>query len=351
MIDTDLLNRLRMIANQGLKTKRLYNLKGSSAALLFALYDEPFLIVVSNEERAHEICKDINFFRDTLKQEHIIFLPDPNGPPLSGKRAKVVHSLNVNTSLVSSLKNLTSPLWSQRELSHHVLDLTRRMEISRNELERRLQEMGYRSVPLVVEEGEYSRRGWIFDIYPSTYEMPLRFEFFGDEIESMKFFDVETQRSTEVVSQCLLFPARDPSSGITLLNLTNSTKHIFSDSIQERDVFPEGATFFSRYAIEGIGYDPGFLSIQGLGITPDERKHIDELPQKMRLLQKDNKILIIASSNGQAERLKNILIEGDVVAPIIGTSDIFEYEGAISITIGELSSGLFFPYTPGLIRS
>ncbi len=343
MMDTDLLDRLRMITDQGVKTRRLYNLKGSSAALLFALYDEPFLVVVSNEERAYEICKDINFFRDALKREQVLFLPDTNGPPISGQRAKVVHSLKVNTSLISSLKNLTSPLWSQNELSYHVLDLTNRMEISRNELERRLQEMGYRSVPLVLEEGEYSRRGWIFDIYPSTYEMPLRLEFFGDEIESMKFFDVETQRSTEAVTRCLLFPARDPSYGITLLDLTDGTRHTFSDSIKERDAFPEDTTFFSRYTIEGLGYDPGFLSIQGLGITPDERKQIDELPQKIQLLQKDNRILIIASSNGQAERLKNILIEGDVVAPIISTPDIFEYEGNISITIGELSSGLFFP--------
>jgi len=326
-----------------METGRIYNLKGSSAALLFALNDAPFIVLTSNEERAYEMSKDINFFSDALKQEHVLFLPDPDGPSLSGRRAEVILSLKETTSLVSSLKNLTVPLWSQRERSHCVLDLEKHMEISRNDLEQRLQEMGYRSVPLIVEAGEYSRRGWIFDIHPSTYEIPLRLEFFGDEIESIRSFDVETQRSTDFLTHCSIFPAHDPSLGMALLDLGDSTRHIFSDSIQERDTFPGNATFFSRYPIEGLGYDSGLLSIEGLGITPHERKQIDELPHKIQQLGKENRILIVASSTGQAERLKNILIEGDVLAPIIGTADIFEYEGAICITIGELSSGLFFP--------
>jgi len=328
---------------QGLKTGCIYNLKGSSAALLFALYDKPYLVVASNEERAHELSKDINFFRETLQKEHVPYLPEPDGPALSGTRARVVISLKDTSSLVCSLKNLTLPLWSQKDLSLCVLDLTKNMVIGRNELEHRLQEMGYRSVPLVVEAGEYSRRGWIFDIYPSTCTMPLRLEFFGDEIESLKSFDVETQRSSGSVSLCSLLPAHDPSRGMTPLDLADNTRQIFSDSIQDNENLPGDAIFFSRYPVEGLGHNAGLLSIQGLGITPDERKMIDELPPKLHRLRGENKIRIIASSKGQADRLKQILSEGDVVAPIIGRSGVFTYEGNISITIGDLSSGLFFP--------
>jgi len=331
------------IIQQGLETGRIYNLKGSSAALLLALYDKPYLVVASNEERAYELGKDINFFRETLQKEHVLYLPEPDGPATSGKRATVVNALKNTTSLVCSLKNLTLPLWSQNALSLCVLDLTKNMVMGRNKLEHRLQEMGYRSVPLVVEAGEYSRRGWIFDIYPSTHTMPLRLEFFGDEIESIKTFDVETQRSTGSVSTCSLYPAHEPSSGTTPLDLADNTRHIFSDSIRDRENFPLDATFFSQYPIEGPGYNAGLLSIQGTGITPDERKTIDELPQKLNQLRKGNKIRIIASSYGQADRLKHVLREGDVVAPIMSTTDIFTYEGTISITIGELSSGFFFP--------
>jgi transcription-repair coupling factor (superfamily II helicase) len=339
----DVLKGFQNIIEQGLKAGRIYNLKGSSAALLFALYNKPYLVIASNEERAYELNKDINFFRETLQQEHVLYLPEPDGPSTSGKRAQVVNSLKDTSSLVCSLKNLTLPLWSQKDLSLCVLDLTKNMVIGRNELEERLQEMGYRSVSLVVEAGEYSRRGWIFDIYPSTYTMPLRLEFFGDEIESIKTFHVETQRSTESVSRCSLFSAHEPSSGMTPLDLADDIRHIFSDSIQDKENLPCDTTFFSRYPIEGLGYDAGLLSIPGIGITPDERKTIDELPPKLHRLQRENKIRIIASSHGQADRLKHILREGDVVAPIIGTTGMFTYEGNISITIGDLSSGFFFP--------
>ncbi len=107
--------------------------------------------------------------------------------------------------------------------------------------------------------------------------------------------------------------------------------------------FPADVIFFSRYSIKGHGYDAGILPIKGLGIMPEERKKIEDLPGNIKRLRKENRIVIISSSRGQAERLKDILREDGIVAPIIEKADIFEYEGTISITIGELSSGLYLP--------
>jgi transcription-repair coupling factor (superfamily II helicase) len=339
MYFTPLLN----IINQDLKDSRIYNLTGSSAALLFALYDKPFLAVELTEELAEELCKDINFFREALKKDRVFFFPEPDGPSLSGERAKIVYSLKENDSLVSSFKNLKSPIWPQNEIRRNVLNLKRGVEISRAEIEKRLQEIGYKNVSLVVEKGEYSRRGWLLDIFPSTSETPIRLEFFGDEIDSIKVFDVETQRSTEEVYQFLIFPAEDPTPGTTLLELMDGKRYFFSDSIQEREGLPGDITFFSRYSITGPGYDAGVLSIKGLGIIPEERKHIEELTQKIKYLQKENRVSFISSSNGQAERLKDILREEGMVTPIIDKTEIFGYEGSISITIGDLSTGLFLP--------
>lgn len=332
---------LQNIIKDGFKDSRIYNLTGSSAALLLALYDEPFLAVELTEELAEELHKDINFFREAFKKEHVLLLPEPDGPSLSGKRAKIVYSLKGKNSIVCSFKNLNSPIWPQKELHRNVINLTKGMEISRTEIEKRLQEIGYKNVSLVVEQGEYSRRGWLLDIFPSTSENPLRLEFFGDEIDSIKSFEVDTQRSREDVSQFLIFPAEDPLSGITPLELMDNSRYFFSDSIQEREELPEDITFFSRYSIKGHGYDAGILSIKGLGIIPEERKNIEELPQKIKNTQSE--IRLISSSNSQAERLKNILIEGGVVAPVIDKTEIFEYKGSVSITVGDLSSGLFLP--------
>src|SRR5207237_3536660 len=80
------------------------------------------------------------------------------------------------------------------------------------ELERLIRDLitlGYESDTPVARPGQFSRRGGILDIYPSTAESPIRIELFGDEIESLRSFDVSTQRSTAALSQVTLCPARE----------------------------------------------------------------------------------------------------------------------------------------------
>lgn len=328
---------------QGIEYSRIYNLKGSSAALLFAMNDEPFIAVEATEERAEELYRDVNFFRAALKKDTVFFLPEPDGTSRAGERSKTACFLKESDSLVSSFKTFLSPLWSKEELKKNSIYLEKDAELSRSEIENRLQKAGYRNVPLVSGEGEYSRRGWLLDIFPSTSEAPLRIEFFGDEVESIKVFDVDTQISAEEIPDFLILPAEDPVSGITLPELADSRRCFVSDGVQDREGLSGNITFFSRYSFEGPGYDAGVQSIKGLGILPEERKHITELPGSFQLLQKENRIIIVSSSKGQAERLRNILRDGGVVAPIIDRTEIFAYEGSISIAIGELSSGFFLP--------
>jgi len=365
---------LLKIIEEGLKHPRLYNLTGSSSALLLALYDKPYLAVELTEELAEELYKDINFFREVLRKDNVLFLPEPDGPAFSGQRAKTISSLRRTDSLVCSFKTLKLPIWPKyetqilhnntkengsnpplppftkggvggfySEIENWVLNLKIRLEIQREEVEKRLQKIGYRKVPLVSEKGEYSQRGWLFDVFPSTSEEPLRVEFFGDEIETIKTFDVETQMSKDEVSDFSIFPTEEPSTGKTVMEITGAMKYFFSDSIQEREELLEDVNFLSRYSLKGPGYEAGILSLRGLGIIPDERRNIEDLPQKIKLLQKENRIVLISSSKGQAERLKGIMREGGVVAPLIEKTDLLEYEGSVSITTGDLSSGLFFP--------
>lgn len=69
--------------------------------------------------------------------------------------------------------------------------------------------LGYRPSPQVTERGEFSRRGGIIDIFPPHAECPVRVEWFGDEIDSLRQFDVETQRSGESVRGVDIFPTRE----------------------------------------------------------------------------------------------------------------------------------------------
>lgn len=74
---------------------------------------------------------------------------------------------------------------------------------------RELDSLGYDSDTTVSRPGQFSRRGGILDIYPSTAETPVRIELFGDEIESIRAFDVTTQRSTRTLDRLTFGPARE----------------------------------------------------------------------------------------------------------------------------------------------
>ena len=78
-----------------------------------------------------------------------------------------------------------------------------------DELERALLRCGYAKAEQVEGSGQYARRGGILDFFSPMYPEPVRIEFWGDEVDSMGFFDVHTQRRTEAVSECCILPAAE----------------------------------------------------------------------------------------------------------------------------------------------
>ncbi len=69
--------------------------------------------------------------------------------------------------------------------------------------------LGYEPVSMVIEPGTFCRRGGIVDVYPLALDQPVRIEFFDDEIDSLRRFDVSTQRSTEKIDRVAITPARE----------------------------------------------------------------------------------------------------------------------------------------------
>ena len=70
-------------------------------------------------------------------------------------------------------------------------------------------QIGYSPTTIVVEPGTFSRRGGILDIFPAASNWPVRIEFFGDEIESLRTFSPSTQRSLDAIEQVTITPARE----------------------------------------------------------------------------------------------------------------------------------------------
>ncbi|MEK7842155.1 MAG: hypothetical protein AAB197_05715, partial [Deltaproteobacteria bacterium] len=82
-------------------------------------------------------------------------------------------------------------------------------EVNRDEVLQRLLQIGYSRTGLVEEKGEMRVAGGILDIFPPSYSAPVRIEFFGDEIESIRTFDSATQRSKEDLKEAVILPAKE----------------------------------------------------------------------------------------------------------------------------------------------
>jgi transcription-repair coupling factor (superfamily II helicase) len=95
------------------------------------------------------------------------------------------------------------------DLTDHIITLRVGDRIALDHLLPHFTEIGYEAETTVARQGQYSKRGGILDIYPSTQESPVRIELFGDEIESIRAFDVATQRSTGKKDSVRILPMRE----------------------------------------------------------------------------------------------------------------------------------------------
>jgi transcription-repair coupling factor (superfamily II helicase) len=333
------------IARLAPEEKRIYNLTGSSAALFLSLVDGHFIMKEPSDEQASRLYNDILFYRSALglDSSDVCFLPSPNGPETAGNRAEVSFGLLSSSrkcSVVLSEGAAEAALWQPEVLEKQILRLEKGVELRRELAEENLIGLGYTRVPLVAEAGQYSLRGWILDIFPQSGG-PYRVEFFGDEIESIREFDIETQRSIEGVQGISVMPVREPEDGVVIDGLLGEVKRFYAESKYVEPL--KDGTALSSFAIKGEGTDAGLLSLGGTGITPDERKDIYGLSGSVDLLSREHRVVVVASSGGQAERLKDVFEEGGLDSPVIDVQEAMSYDGRISIVVGELSSGLFLP--------
>ncbi|MCX8118899.1 MAG: transcription-repair coupling factor [Desulfobacterota bacterium] len=209
------------------KRSAVTGLKGSSKALLLSLWTErkkgKVLVITAHQRDAEYLLEDFRFF-DRRPNEAAILFPQwetlpydeiPPHPEIIRKRVHALFRLMEEEDLVvfSPVKALLQKVLTPSDLRSTTFILKRGEEVDRDRLVQFFGEAGYTPVSVVEERGDFSVRGAIVDCFSPLYEEPLRFEFDGDRLESIRRFDVESQRSlkgTEVETATLL-PARDLS--------------------------------------------------------------------------------------------------------------------------------------------
>ena len=129
-------------------------------------------------------------------------------PELKSIRVNTLNELSENdhniviTNLMGFLRYLPSKkLWMDSKII-----LKKDTEVNKDELFRKLLSIGYVSDTIVNKTGEVSNRGYILDVFSSNNDNPIRLEFWGDTIDSIRYFDVESQRSLEEINECEIRP-------------------------------------------------------------------------------------------------------------------------------------------------
>ena len=132
---------------------------------------------------------------------------------VSARRLAALHRLQGKTGgpqlLVTTINAALQRVLTPFRIRESVRELKPGMEIGRESLIGLLQRQGYSRTDTVVDAGEYAVRGSVFDIFPSGLEAGLRLDFFGDELETLRLFDPNSQRSTGAIDGHLLLPASE----------------------------------------------------------------------------------------------------------------------------------------------
>ena len=171
------------------------------------------LILAEDERRAREIYEDYRFYDRKVysypAKDLLFFQADIHGNLLIRQRMKVIKALleekelTVVTSIDGCMDFLESLGKIKEQLIHYESDST----VDTEQLKNQLVALGYERVGQVEMPGQFSVRGGIVDIYCLTEENPWRIELWGDEIDSIRSFDPESQRSLENLEELTIYPA------------------------------------------------------------------------------------------------------------------------------------------------
>jgi transcription-repair coupling factor (superfamily II helicase) len=219
------------------------------AALGTAL-SRPLLIVVQDENRARDVAEMLRPL--TGRPEQVLLFPDRDALPYermienaetmqlrlgtlarlaNGRTKPKPQAPDAALIVVASARTLTQPIIPPDELRRALVELRVGEELDLELLLEQCYHLGYEPVAEVEEPGQMTHRGGIVDIFPPTLVRPVRIEFFGDEIESIRTFDPETQRSLNPIDSVLLAPSREalplrgPEAAAELERLPITTLH------------------------------------------------------------------------------------------------------------------------------
>ena len=397
---------------------RITGLSGSARALAVAatanrLRTRPVLFVLPTDAALDDAVDDVRFLlrsleglADAVTERVVLPFPSLQVDPYRGlaphfratsARAQALHALAAGQLrvLVASAPALLPRLAPPSAIGGLSATLRPGHDSSPDDLITMLAEGGYERQDPVDEHGEFCLRGGILDIFAAGDEMPVRIEFVGDTVESIRRFDPSTQRSVETLDQFTIVPVRDFSLGMasdgtaptaSLIDYLGKAQVIVAEpedvraqveqtwnsvetSFQERAPGEATALEPQQLLVSWGELQPLFargMSIEELSLDEagDQTLHVAyQPPQEFKgripdwvndvrqALGREETVLFVAGTRGRAERTVELLRDYDVRASWAGHTDEQRAVGAVIVVDGQLSRGFRLPEAGLLVHA
>ena len=219
----------------------LTRLPGSAPAVLMASLDlgRPALVVADDFDAAGYLYNDLSqilgpeavaVFPSGYRRDIKYGQPDPPSQILRTETLDAIANSKKLRWIVSCPEALAEKVPAPESLADDSLTIRKGERVSQSDVVSRLLELGFRTADYVYEPGQFARRGSILDVYSFSAELPYRFDFFDDEIDSIRTFNIETQLSEKSVDSASLLPSVTSGAaaqGVSLLDFISDRTPVF----------------------------------------------------------------------------------------------------------------------------
>ena len=351
----------KAIDDKKIKRIRLNGLKGSAAALLFAALPErkqPYLIVADDMDSAgyiyHDLCQTagadkVAVFPSGYRRDIKYGQQDPPSQILRTETLDAWGKKDHPVWVVTCPEALAEKVPAPKALSAATVTLKTGKKVEMGEVRKRLRELGFKEVDYVYEPGQFAVRGSIMDVYSYSGELPYRIDWFDDEVDSIRLFNVETQLSERKMETVSIVPSSTAGSGeggVSLLDYLDTSAMLFCQSVEwlrSRVRGISGETLSEAVVITGEGdseamknvvdadaFDAKLDKLRLLefgnstagSFTPDAVMEFDTILQALyhknfnlisesfgKFLEEGYRIMILSDTPYQNERLKAIFAD------------------------------------------
>ena len=392
-------------AGMGVRAAKVTGLTAAAKAMFAAAAAarDHVLLVVPTDADVERMTGDVRFFltaldglSDTDAERAVLPFPSHEVDPYRGlaphmdiasARARALHALTAGTArvVIASAAGLLPRISAPQHLQSTSLVLSPGQDISPTDLGDLLASAGYTRQDPVDESGEFCVRGGVVDFYPAGARQPVRLEFVGDTIESMRTYDPATQRSIAPIDQASIVPLQDllaegngTDRSATLFDylraqgkprvLVSETDEVyaqgekltaqvlasFEEATAKGSKVPEPAALVVAWE-EARAWLDGATALETLSIEEADATHIASQPAQdfggritdwvaeiRRTRERGETVLFVADSHGRAERTVELLAEYEIFAvPVDRAED--SRTAAVLVAHGHLTKGFRLP--------